>query len=144
MSDIQLAETDSQILFCFDVMKELRPEIKKENFTEQIRRMQKETYHLAFIEKDNKAICAAGFRFEEMLYRGKSIYVDDLVTLAEYRSTGAGGKMMDWIIDFAKKNNCRQVHLDSGVWRYDAHRFYLNKRFIISSHHFQLKLDINE
>ncbi|MGZ5001726.1 MAG: GNAT family N-acetyltransferase, partial [Chthoniobacterales bacterium] len=31
--------------------------------------------------------------------------------------------------------------LDSGVQRFDAHRFYLMKRMKISSHHFSLELD---
>jgi len=139
---IQIADTDERILFCFDVMYELRTHLVKENFLEQVRRMQKEKFMIVYIEQDGKAICAAGFRMEEMLHRGKSIYVDDLVTLSEYRSKGAGGKMMDWIIDFAKKNNCKQIHLDSGVQRFDAHRFYLSKGFVISSHHFVLKLDV--
>jgi len=34
-----------------------------------------------------------------------------------------------------------QLHLDSGVQRFSAHRFYLSKRMEISSHHFSLKLD---
>ena len=140
MENAHLAQTDEQIMFCFPVLFELRPLLKQEIFLEQVRRMMKEGFILAFIETDGKAVAAAGFRFEEMLYRGKSIYVDDLVTLPEYRSKGVGGKLMDWIIDYARKNNCEQVHLDSGVQRFDAHRFYLNKGFIISSHHFQLKL----
>jgi hypothetical protein len=32
------------------------------------------------------------------------------------------------------------LHLDSGVRRFDAHRFYLNKRMNISSHHFSMVL----
>lgn len=141
MEEVQLAQSDEQIMFCFPVMFELRPHLRKEKFLEQINRMMKEGYFLAFIEADNKAVVTTGFRFEEMLYRGKSIYVDDLVTLPEYRSKGYGAEMIDWIIDYARKNNCEQVHLDSGVQRFDAHRFYLNKGFFISSHHFQLNLN---
>ncbi len=141
MAKVQIAQSDEQIMFCFPVLFELRPHLIKEKILTQVRRMMKEGFMLVFIEADEKAVAAAGFRFEEMLYRGKSIYVDDLVTLPEYRSKGYGAEIIDWIIDFAKKNNCEQVHLDSGVQRFDAHRFYLNKGFIISSHHFQLNLN---
>jgi GNAT superfamily N-acetyltransferase len=138
MDKIILAETDEQILFCFPVIHELRPPLKEEEFIAKVRRMQKEGFMLAYIEADGKAVAAAGFRIDEKLYLGKSLYVDDLVTLPGYRSKQYGKKIMDWIINYAKENNCVQVHLDSGVHRFDAHRFYLRERFIISSHHFQL------
>jgi len=31
-----------------------------------------------------------------------------------------------------------QLHLDSGVQRYMAHKFYLREGFIIASHHFSI------
>ena len=102
--------------------------------------MQQEGFMMAYIESDNKAVAAAGFRMNEFFYRGKSVYVDDLITLPEYRSKNYGGELLDWIVKYAKDNNCKQVHLDSGVQRFDAHRFYLRKKFVISSHHFQLDI----
>lgn len=140
MSEVKIAASDHEIIHCFDVMHELRPHLKREEFVLQVRRMMKETYTLAYIDDGGKAVCASGFRFEEMLFRGKSIYVDDLVTLPDYRSKKYGGKMIDWIIELARKKDCKQVHLDSGVQRFDAHRFYLNNGFDITSHHFAMTL----
>jgi GNAT superfamily N-acetyltransferase len=141
MKEIQIAATDRQIMFCFPVIHELRPLLKEDEFLNKVRRMQQEGFTLIYIEDDQKAVAASGFRMNEMFYRGKSVYVDDLVTLPEYRSKNYGGQLIDWIIQHAKDNNCKQVHLDSGVQRFDAHRFYLRKRFKISSHHFQLDIE---
>ncbi len=138
--NITIAQSDSEIMLCWDALHELRPKLVRENFIMQARRMMKEGFMIAFIETEGKAVCVAGFRFEEMLFRGKSVYVDDLVTLPEHRSKKYGSKMMDWIIDFAKKHDCKQIHLDSGVQRFDAHRFYLNKGFNITSHHFAMDI----
>ncbi|HKR03840.1 MAG TPA: GNAT family N-acetyltransferase [Bacteroidia bacterium] len=140
MLNIQVAKTDGQIMFCFPVIHELRPLLKEEEFLNKVRRMQEEGFMLAYIEADKKAVAAAGFRMNELFYRGKSVYIDDLVTLPDYRSKNYGGQLIDWIIQYAKDNNCKQVHLDSGVQRFDAHRFYLRKKFVISSHHFQLDI----
>ncbi|MEP7170824.1 MAG: GNAT family N-acetyltransferase [Bacteroidota bacterium] len=140
MLKIQVAITDEQIMFCFPVIYELRPLLKEEEFLSKVKRMQQEGFTLVYIEADKKAVAAAGFRMNELFYRGKSVYVDDLITLSEYRSKNYGGQLLDWIIQFAKDNNCKQVHLDSGVQRFDAHRFYLRKKFVISSHHFQLDI----
>jgi GNAT superfamily N-acetyltransferase len=140
MAKVQLANTDEQILFCFPVIHELRPLLIKEEFLNKVRRMQQEGFMLAYIEEDKKAVSAAGFRMNELFYRGKSVYIDDLITLQQYRSKNFGGQLLDWIIQYAKDQGCKQVHLDSGVQRFDAHRFYLKKNFFISSHHFQLDI----
>jgi len=39
----------------------------------------------------------------------------------------------------AHERGCGQVHLDSGVQRFAAHRFYLRNGFDIASHHFSVK-----
>ena len=66
--------------------------------------------------------------------------VDDLVTLAEGRSRGYGKKMLDWLIAESRARDCDEFHLDSGVQRFGAHRFYLTQRMDITSHHFALRL----
>ena len=73
---------------------------------------------------------------------GQAIYVDDLSTRKQYRGHGHGGKLMDWLIAEARRLDCDQRHLDSGVGpdREDAHRLYMNKGLRISAHHFQIDL----
>ena len=78
----------------------------------------------------------AGFVVGEKLAWGKHIYIDDLVTSADHRSTGVGKVLMEWFRTYAKDNGCTQIHLDSGVQRFAAHRFYLREGFDIASHHF--------
>jgi hypothetical protein len=43
-------------------------------------------------------------------------------------------------VNEAKARNCDQLHLDSGVQRFGAHRFYLASRMDIIAHHFTMKL----
>ena len=45
---------------------------------------------------------------------------------------------MDWLKCHARENECEQIHLDSGVQRFPAHRFYLREGFDIASHHFSI------
>ncbi len=66
--------------------------------------------------------------------------MDDLVTDAAGRSQGFGKKLFDWIAAQAREAGCEQLHLDSGVQRFEAHRFYLTQRMVIASHHFSLPL----
>jgi hypothetical protein len=47
---------------------------------------------------------------------------------------------MDWLIAEARRRECDELHLDSGVLRFQAHRLYHSRRLEISSHHFSIRL----
>ena len=121
-------------------MKALRPHLEEHNFLSTIREMQSEGYKLAFIEKDDKAVSAIGFRYLQFLYNGKHIYIDDLSTLPEGRGKGYASELLEYVFAYAKQKGFSVVTLDSGHHRSDAHRLYLNKGFTIDSHHFGKKL----
>jgi GNAT superfamily N-acetyltransferase len=137
---IALASTDAEISRCFPVMQWLRPHLEAAAFVERVQRQLQEGYQLAYLEDGGKIRSVAGFRIQEMLAWGKILYVDDLVTSDTDRSHGYGGQLFDWLVEHARANGCKELHLDSGVQRFAAHRFYLRRRMDISSHHFSLKL----
>jgi GNAT superfamily N-acetyltransferase len=141
-SQVKIAQTDAEVRACFPVMQQLRTHLTLEQYLVMVARMQHaEGYCLAFVEDEARITAVAGYRFMEMLYTGgKLLYVDDLVTDANSRSRGHGHALMAWLKDEAQRNGCTELHLDSGVQRFDAHRFYLAERMHISSYHFRLKL----
>src|ERR1700730_5046578 len=123
-------------------MHELRTHIaNEEEFVTRVLRQQKEGYLLAFVESDGEICAVAGYRFLESLFSGKNLYVDDLVTRESDRSLGFGGQLLDWLITQAREHGCENLELDSGVQRFDAHRFYFSKRMSISSYHFRIKIE---
>jgi len=125
---------------CFPVMRELRPHFELAVFIPQVQRQQRDGYRVAFVEADGVVEACAGFRLSENLAWGRFLYVDDLVTAESARSRGHGARLMEWLIEQARSAGCAQLHLDSGVQRFAAHRFYLRERMEITSHHFGLKL----
>ncbi len=138
---IRLAESEAEIAACFVVMRQLRTHLTGEpEFVERVRRQQKDGYLLAFVEEGGRPACVAGYRLLDNLAWGRFVYVDDLVTDETARSRGHGEAMLEWLIDYARRQDCDELHLDSGVQRFGAHRFYLNHRMDITAHHFGLKL----
>lgn len=121
-------------------MHQLRTHLGQAEFLPKVRQQQAGGYELAYLEKDGEILAAAGFRVIDNLASGRMLYVDDLVTENARRSEGHGRALLDWLIERAKTENCQFLELDSGVQRFDAHRFYLTQRMVISSHHFRLKL----
>lgn len=137
---IQMAETDEEVAGCHPVMFQLRPHIQADMFVARVRVQQQNGYLLAFLEDEGIVRAVAGFRFVENLYSGRNLYVDDLVTDAQNRSSGHGKALFDWLVARARAEGCQTLELDSGVQRFDAHRFYLVQRMLITAHHFRLTL----
>jgi GNAT superfamily N-acetyltransferase len=142
MNRVQIAKTESGILKCRRAIQALRPSLTDDIYLEAAQKTLADNRQFIFIEEKNEAAAVAVFETGYNLFRGKYIYIDDLSTLPEYRGKGYAGLLLDWIFDFAKKENYDQIHLDSGVneGRSDAHRLYLNKRFQVSSLHFVTKV----
>ncbi len=145
---VQHATTDEQILATFAVMSQLRPHLQRDQYVQRIR-LQFETadFQLAYLTNDEAApiaaqqiLAAAGYRINVNLAWGKFLYVDDLITDQGLRSQGYGQILLAHLIKIAKQKSCDQFHLDSGVQRYQAHRFYLKQNLDITSHHFALNL----
>jgi len=83
----------------------------------------------------------AGFRVLENLFCGRFLYVDDLVTAAAQRCRGHGAALLAWLRDEARRAGCAQLHLDSGLQRRDAHRFYEREGLPVTSYHFACAVD---
>ena len=141
MSQIHLAQSDEDLRRCFPVMAELRPHLAEGEFVGRVRRQQQGSgYELVWLEDGGLVQVVAGFRIAEFLAWGRILYVDDLVTTAQARSRGHGQKLFDWLLAHAREKGCAEFHLDSGVQRFDAHRFYLRNRMEIRAHHFSIPL----
>lgn len=137
---IRLVESDADIERCFPVMVQLRTHLDPAAFVATVRRQAAGGFRMACLEDDGQVRAVAGFRVLEKLFGGRTLYVDDLVTDAAVRSRGYGTRLLGWLIAHARTDNCQCLELDSGVQRFDAHRFYLINRLHISSYHFRLKL----
>ena len=118
-------------------MLQLRPQYETlEKLVQQIKLQQQQGYQLAYVEDNDEVLCVAGFVMGFKLAWQKHLYVDDLVTSATHRSTGAGKCIIEWLREYATQHACQQLHLDSSVQRFAAHKFYLREGFTIKSHHF--------
>lgn len=136
MTSIRIVESEQDIRSCFPVMAQLRPRLVEEHFVSRVRRQQSGGYQLVAHSRQNKICAVAGFRLLESLGHGSFLYVDDLVTDEQVRSQKCGDELFNWLLEYAKSNNCDELRLDCGVHRFDSHRFYHKQRMRISAHHF--------
>lgn len=134
---VRIAQTVDEIKSCYPVMLQLREDLTEATFVDRVKRQRdKREYILAYVEDEARAVAVAGFWVSECLATGKYLYVDDLVTDSDSRSGGYGKILLDWIEDFASKQGCAQLRLDSAVFRAGAHKFYFANRMNIAAFHF--------
>ena len=139
---LALATTDAEIAATFEVMAQLRPHLARDAYVPLIRRlMAAERFHLlAAIDDDGAVRAVAGYRYMEMLYCGRMMYIDDLVTDERTRSHGYGKALLVWLRREARDAGCTEVQLISRVTREQAHRFYVREGFGIEAFHFRIAL----
>ncbi len=106
-------------------MVQLRPHLRRDDYVATIRRMMgAERYGMAPVWEGGVVRAVAGCRLVEILHSGRILSVDDWVTDERVRSAGHGKRLLDALRAEARALGCAQIHLDSDIWRAQAHRFY--------------------
>jgi GNAT superfamily N-acetyltransferase len=133
--------SDAEILDTYEVMCQLRPDIPRDRYAATVRRlMEQEGYRLVAVSENGRVSAVAGYRIMEMLYCGRILYVDDLVTDERVRSRGFGRQLLDWLKDAGRRETCVELHLDSRLHREAAHRFYERAGLAKTCYHFAAAL----
>lgn len=138
--EIELITSYDDLQKAAKVMQVLRHQYSLEELIVAMESQIKLGYKIAVVREGDTVLSVVGFWIQQKLAWKKHLYVDDLVTAKTARSKGTGKALLDWLKAYAKEQECKQMHLDSGVQRFDAHKFYLREGFKIASHHFSIEL----
>lgn len=134
--EVRFLENNADYQAVLEVLLQLRTSYDIDSLSEQIKKQQTAGYQVVYVKSPEGILAVSGFVVGDKLAWGKYIYIDDLVTNAEHRSRGVGQFLLSWFKGYAVEIGCEQIHLDSGVQRFAAHKFYLREGFNITSHHF--------
>jgi GNAT superfamily N-acetyltransferase len=144
MQVVELDPDDPVLAEVLPVLRELRPHLDLELFRSVYAEgwPQGLRFSALFVpdESDPESdVCVgvAGWRIMATTSAVRKLYVDDLVTTADRRSSGHGRFLLEYLRHAAASYGCGELDLDSGVQRFDAHRFYFREGMHISSHHFR-------
>jgi GNAT superfamily N-acetyltransferase len=122
------------------VLRELRPDLDEAALAAVYAEGHPQGYRFTAAYAGGRCVGVAGWRIIATAHALRKLYVDDLVTLPDARSGGVGAALLSWLEGKARAAGCSVLDLDSGVQRFDAHRFYFRERMHISSHHFTKRL----
>ncbi len=139
--NISECNSDQEIMVTYPVMSQLRPHIAEEDYLALIREMEGQGGKLIAAKEDENVLGCAFFRRETRLFTGPMVYVDDLVSDGSQRSKGVGHALIDWLSEYCRKKGIKQLVLDSGVQRDQAHKFYFREGFTITSFNFKKSIE---
>ncbi len=105
---IALAETVGEIARCYGVRDARTADASCDagGIHRAVQREQKEGYRLAFLEANGAVRATAGCRIIDLLFSGRTLCVNDLVTHEGTRSLGFGGRSS---IGSSRKRDARSV-----------------------------------
>ena len=138
--EIKELTTPEELSESFEVMKELRTHLDKEEFLSLYEKMKEEGYRIYGLYDNGTLYSVAGVIILTNFYYFRHLFVYDLVTRETGRSKGYGKRLLEYLEQFAAENHCVTVALESGLQREDAHRFYDRENYDRKSFAFAKKL----
>lgn len=118
------------------VLLELRPHLTAASFTAVYEEGHPQGLRFLAAYDGDRCVGVAGWRMIACTSLIRRLYVDDLVTSATARSGGVGRALLGELERRAAEAGSAWLTLDSGVTRFDAHRFYFRERMAATAHHF--------
>lgn len=137
---VDLEPADARWASALPVLQELRPHLTEQLLEQVLREGAQQGLRFTAVFAGERCVAVAGWRLVANTSAIRKLYVDDLSTAASERSRGYGRMLLNELRERAVAAGCHSVELDSGVQRFDAHRFYLRERMNITAHHFDLRL----
>ena len=103
--------------------------------------MLKEGYQCVGAYENDNLIGICGVWILTKYYVGKHIEPDNMIIDPKYQNKSIGSKLIKWIDEFAKKNNCVASELNCYIENEKAHRFYKKENYEVIALHFQKKFE---
>ena len=99
-------------------------------------------FHVA--ELDGKIIGIAVYFVKYSTWKGRGLYLDDIVITEKFRSKGIGKKLFDVYVEEAKKIGAKQLHWQVLDWNVRAIEFYKRLDARIEPEWLDCKMDEEE
>ena len=115
--------------------------LTKEEYADTIKEMiELSNFKMIGAFKDNKIVGIAGYFISKMFYCAKFLKISNLVVDTNHRNQKIGSKMIDFLEEKARNNNCKHVILDSFIGNKKSHSLYFREGFFIRGFHFMKEL----
>lgn len=116
------------------------PNIDEEILIQRIGEMVEQGYQCVGAFEGSKLVAVCGLWILTKYYIGKHIEPDNMIVLPEYRSTGLGKKIMQWVYEYGISQGCIASELNCYVSNAKGKVFWTNEGYEVIAHHYQKSL----
>ena len=81
-------------------------------------------YHAFVADIEGEIIGFAITYYRYSTWKGRCLYLEDLIVTENYRNKGIGQKLFDYCLSFGKKNSCEKMFWQVLDWNQPAINFY--------------------
>lgn len=81
-------------------------------------------YHAFVADIEGEIIGFAITYYRYSTWKGRCLYLEDLIVTENYRNKGIGQKLFDYCLSFGKKNSCEKMIWQVLDWNQPAINFY--------------------
>jgi len=99
-------------------------------------------FNLYVAEHEEKVVGIAIYFIKYSTWKGKGLYLDDLMVTEKYRSKGIGKLLFDEYVKEAKRINAKQLHWQVLDWNARAIDFYKRLNARIEPEWWDCKIDL--
>lgn len=103
---------------------------------------EKPVFKFIVAEADGIIVGMALFFTKYSTWRGKGLYLDDLIVTESFRGKGIGSKLLDAVFAEAKAMNAQQIHWQVLDWNTPAIEFYKKVGARIEAEWWDCKIDL--
>jgi len=140
MVDIRLIPSE-EIKTIIPLLHVLNSAISDEVLDARLQEMVVQGYRCVGIFDGERLIGCAGLWMLVKYYVGRHLEVDNVIILPEYRGQGIGKRLMQWIYDYARENDCEASELNCYVGNAEGQKFWMNEGYRVIGFHYQKKLE---
>ena len=105
---------------------------------------EKPVFEFFVVEENGEVVGTAIYYYRYSTWKGKAIYLEDLVVKEAQRGKGYGKLLLDAIVHKAKAENCKQVRWQVLDWNEPAIGFYKSLGATIDEEWFNCTLDADQ
>ena len=98
-------------------------------------------YHCLGVFLDNELIGVSSVWITVRLYSGKQAEIDNFIIHPEHQGHSSGKQFLDFLEDWAKKENCESLELNTYSQNRRSHTFYHRQGYEIFGFHFIKRFD---
>lgn len=119
---------------------EKAPDEVEVDIEEMIQNYQNKIFDFFVAELDKQIVGLALYYYKYSTWKGKCIYLDDIIVTEKYRNKGIGKSLLMAIIQLAKQEKLRKVEWQVLKWNTPAINFYKKINTIFDDEWFNCKL----